>query len=333
MTAKERYHAAISGETVDRTPVTPIFMAWGAHYVGHSYRDYYLNADVMVKAHLALARDFGIDQVSTISDPWREAHGYGTQLDYPPEGVGVCQRHLFHECVDLDLIEKTDLRNTVRCADRIRAVKMLVDAVGDTHSVLGWVEGPLAEYVDLRNLEDALVDLYDDPETYHEAARLLVQKALEFAEPQVEIGADMIGIGDAAASLLSPEQYAEFVLPHEQALIRGIHAMGAKVKLHICGDTRKLVSLMAQTGADLIDLDYMVPIRDAVQQTQGKQAFAGNFNPVAELKDSSPERIRKVAQQCIEDGGARFVLQPGCEVPPGTPADNVRAFCPEAKTP
>ena len=72
ISSKERIHAVIDGRPYDRTPITPIFMAWAAHFVGHTYRDYYLDGDVLVKAQLAVARNFGFDQVSAISDPWRE---------------------------------------------------------------------------------------------------------------------------------------------------------------------------------------------------------------------------------------------------------------------
>ena len=72
MTPKERVHAIIRGEPCDRPAVTPIFMAWAANYVGHTYRDYYLKHDVLIHAQTAVARAFGLDQVSAISDPWRE---------------------------------------------------------------------------------------------------------------------------------------------------------------------------------------------------------------------------------------------------------------------
>ena len=88
MTPKERIYAVIENKPLDRLPVTPIFMAWSANYIDRPYRDYYLDGDVLVHAQLAVTKAFSIDQTSAISDPWREAAGYGMQFDYPPEGVG-----------------------------------------------------------------------------------------------------------------------------------------------------------------------------------------------------------------------------------------------------
>ncbi|HEY0865865.1 MAG TPA: uroporphyrinogen decarboxylase family protein [Fimbriimonas sp.] len=331
MSPKERYLACLAGEEMDRPPVTPIFMAWAAHRVGRSYRDYYLDASALVEAQLAVVREFGLDQASTISDPWREADGYGTQLDYPENGVGIARRYLFADRIDPNLLRPFNPCRASRCLDRIQAVRMLAKEVGQTHSVLGWVEGPMAELVDLRGMESAMVDLYEDPDAVHAAMEVLVDKAVDFAECQIEEGADTIGVGDAAASVISPEMYREFVLPHEQDLISGIQNAGGKVKLHICGDTRKLVPLMAQTGADVIDLDYPVHLAEARRQVGPRQVLAGNFNPVSELKDASPDQVQAAAECCIREGGPKaFILQPGCEVPPGTPVENLRAFCPNA---
>ena len=88
MTPKERIYAILSGDPCDRPAVTPIFMAFAARFIGHTYRDYYLDGDVLTEAQLAVTRAFNIDQISTISDPWREASAYGMEFEYPPDGVG-----------------------------------------------------------------------------------------------------------------------------------------------------------------------------------------------------------------------------------------------------
>ena len=76
MTPKERIYAILKGASYDRPAVTPIFMAWAANFIGHTYRDYYLDGDILVQAQLAVTRAFNLDQISAISDPWREASAY-----------------------------------------------------------------------------------------------------------------------------------------------------------------------------------------------------------------------------------------------------------------
>ena len=328
MTPKQRYHATIRGEPVDRVPVTPIFMAWAAHLIGRTYRDYYLDGDVLVEAQLAAARLLGTDQVSVISDPWCEASAFGMEFDYPEQGVGIPRGYLLNDPADIAKLRTCHIDASPRMRQRVESVRNLAAAVGATHSVLGWVEGPLAEYADLRGVETTMLDLATDPGMYLEAAEVLIATAIDFATAQVEAGADVIGVGDAAASLIGPKMYVELVAPLEQRLFDAIHKAGARVKLHICGDINGIIGHIPATGADVIDVDWMVPLAEARRLVGLEVALCGNFDPVAVLQRSTPEAIADAARQNIADGGDRFILQPGCEVPPGTPAANLHAFCP-----
>ncbi|MGD8786076.1 MAG: uroporphyrinogen decarboxylase family protein, partial [Phycisphaerales bacterium] len=242
MTSKERIYAILNrggsraAPTADRPAVTPIFMAWSANFIGHTYRDYYLDGDVLVKAQLAVTKAFNLDQISAISDPWREASAYGMAFDYPADGVGKPRDILIKTYYDIAKVKPLDIENAERPKQRIESVRKMSDEVGQTHSVLGWVEGPMAEYADLRGVEKTFLDLVDKPEMFIKAGEVIVQNAIAFAAAQVKAGADMIGIGDAAASLIAPDMYAEFILPLEKKLIEAIHNAGAAVKLHICGN-------------------------------------------------------------------------------------------------
>jgi len=328
MTPKERVLAAVRGEARDRIPVTPIFMAWGAHYVGRTYRDFYLDGDVLVEAQLAVTRAFGADQISAISDPWRESAAYGMEFDYPPEGVGIPRGYMLKTADDVAKLGALDFETDGRVRQRIESVAKMAAAVGETHSVLGWVEGPMAQYVDLRGMEAAMLDMVDSPEMFHRAAEVLVANGLEFARRQIAAGADTVGVGDAAASLVGPALFREHVLPWEKRLFAGIHDAGGLIKLHICGNINDLLADLATSGADVIDLDWMVPVARSREAVGPDVALCGNFDPTAILLQSAPERVAEAARQCIAEGGDRFILQPGCETPPATPEANVRAFCP-----
>lgn len=328
MTPKERIYATINGDSYDRPAVTPIFMAWAANYIGRTYRDYYLDGDVLVESQAAVTRAFNLDQISAISDPWREASAYGMEFEYPEEGVGKPKGLLVQGADDISKVRPCDVMAAERTRQRVESVRKMAAEFGQTHSVLGWVEGPLAEYSDLRGVEMALMDLMDKPEMYAQAAEVIVENAIAFARAQIEAGADMIGVGDAAASLIAPDMYREFVLPFEKRLFDAIHEAGATVKLHICGNIRRIIGEMAKTGADIIDADWMVPLAEAREAVGPDMTLAGNFDPTVVLLQGTPEDVAQTARQCLADAGERFILQPGCEVPPSTPEDNIRAFCP-----
>jgi len=328
MTPKERIYAILKGDSYDRPAVTPIFMAWSANFIGRSYRDYYLDGDVLAEAQLAVVRTFNLDQISAISDPWREASAYGMEFDYPEHGVGKPKDVLIKTPDDIPKVKPLDIENAPRTKQRIESMRKMAAEIGQTHSVLGWVEGPLAEYADLRGVENAFLDLVDNPEMFVKAGEIIVQNAIAFVVAQIKAGADIIGVGDAAASLIGPKMYAEFILPLEQKLFAAIHQAGAAVKLHICGNTINNISYMAQSGADIIDVDWMVPLKKARELVGPDVTLCGNFDPSAVLLQGSPEDVAEAAKKCIQAGGDKFILMPGCEVPPATPEENIRAFCP-----
>ena len=326
MTPKQLVHAAINGQPRPRAPVTPIFMMWAAHRIGRSYRDFYLDGDVLAEAQLAVTRLFNVDQVSAISDPWREAEAYGMEFDYPEEGVGVPKGRLLK--TPDERLRVIDPNTAPRVKQRVDSVARLAREMGDTHSVLGWIEGPIAEYADLRGMTEAMTDLLDQPDAFNRAAEVICRNAASFAQAQIEAGADVIGVGDAAASLVGPDIYARLVLPWEQRLIADIHQAGAAAKLHICGDISDIVADMAKTGADVIDVDWMVPLAEARDAVGPDVTLCGNFDPSAVLLKGAPEDVAAAARKCVADAGDRFILMPGCEVPPDTPEANLRAFCP-----
>ncbi len=328
MTSKERITAAIKGKPHDRVPVAPIFMARAAHFIGRTYRDFYLDGEVLVEAQLAVVKAFNIDQISAISDPWREASAYGMQFDYPEQGVGKPKGLLINAPEDIDKIKPLNIASSDRMQQRVDSVAAMAAKVGDTHSVLGWVEGPLAEYADLRGMENTMLDLIDNPEMFAQAAEVITQNAIDFAIAQIKAGADMIGIGDAAASLIGARLYESCVLPLERKLIGAIHDAGAAAKLHICGNINSIIGLMAKTGADVIDVDWMVPLDKAREKVGDDVALCGNFDPAAVLLQRAPQDVADAAKDCIAKSGARFILMPGCEVPQNTPEENIRAFCP-----
>jgi uroporphyrinogen-III decarboxylase len=119
MTAKERIYAILKGGFYDRPAVTPIFMAWAAHYIGRTYRDYYLDGDILVEAQLAVVKAFNLDQVSAISDPWREASAYGMEFEYPPDGIGRPKDVLIKTHNDISQVRPIDIMNAERTRQRI----------------------------------------------------------------------------------------------------------------------------------------------------------------------------------------------------------------------
>ena len=329
MNGRERILAHLEGRPIDRLPLMPITMQFAAAQTGAKYRDYATDYRVLAEGQLKVAETFGFDYVNTMSDPAREAADCGAAIQYfenqPP---ALIEDHaLLADKTALARLKIPDPVGGGRMFNGIQAVALLKARTRGEKLVEGWIEGPCAEAADLRGINTLMLDFFDDPAFVHDLFAFVVEMELRFARAQVAAGADLIGIGDAAASLVGPEIYQEFVWPSEKKLVEGLHAMGARTRLHICGDTRFCLSGMGQLGCAVVDLDFLAPVSMARSAMGPQQLLLGNLDPVAALRDSTPDRIQDALATCHRQAGRRFIVGAGCEVPRDTPEENLRALC------
>ncbi len=108
-----------------------------------------------------------------------------------------------------------------------------------------------------------MTNFFDDPPFVRNLFEFTLELGLRFGRAQVETGVDIVGLGDAAASLVGPQIYEEFVLPYEKRLVDGLHAMGTKVRLHICGNTNRILAGMGSLGCEIVDIDSKVSLAKA----------------------------------------------------------------------
>jgi len=324
MNGRTRILSLLEGRDPDRLPLMPITMMFAADQIGIPYGEYATDHRLLTRGQIETSRRFDFDYVSAISDPCREAADLGAAVAYyrdrPPaivesEALLSDRRHLAR-------LDCPDPASGPRMADRIAAVALLRNEIGKEKLVEGWVEGPCAQAANLRGINTLMLDFVDEPEFVRDLCEFCVGLALRFARAQVEAGADLIGIGDAAASLVGPAVYEEFVFPDERRLVDGIHALGARTRLHICGRARRLLPRLADLGTDILDLDWMVPIEEARSACGPEQVLLGNVDPVAVLRNAGPADVRAGVRRCHAAAGRHYVVGAGCEIVRDTPLEN-----------
>ncbi|MCS7048116.1 MAG: uroporphyrinogen decarboxylase family protein [Verrucomicrobiae bacterium] len=327
MTSRERILAMLDGQPVDRLPAMPITMQIAARRIGVPYRRYATEAALLAEGQLRVAADFGIDHVSVISDPACEAADCGAAVVFNENQPPALDEN---NALLQDKAKLATLRvpnpTAGRMGNRLRVLEIYRERNRQGKLVEGWIEGPCAEGADLRGINALMLDFYDDPDFVRDLFAFCNRMELAFAKEQIARGAELIGVGDAAASLVGPEIYREFVWPFEKELVDGLHALGAKVRLHICGNTTPILTDIGRLGCDLVDLDFMVPI-DAARKAMGdRQVLLGNMDPVRVLQNGTPAQVRATVAECHRLAGSRYIIGAGCEVPPDTPPENLRAL-------
>lgn len=328
MNGRERILALLEGRPVNRLPFMPITMMFACDQIGAKYRNYCTDHRVLVEGQLRTAEKFGFDYVNTMSDPAREAADCGAKVEFfENQPVAIVEEEaLLLDKKKLARLKNPDPLGGGRMHNGIKALALYKQKVGGQLMIEGWIEGPIAEAADLRGINTLMLDFFDDPQFVRDLFDFVLEMELRFAKAQVEAGAESIGVGDAAASLIGPQIYEEFVWPYEKKMVDAIHAMGAKVRLHICGNIGRILDGIGRLGCDIVDVDSLVTLSQCREAMGRNQVLLGNINPVTVMRDGTAEEVTRVVEECHRQAGARFIVGAGCEIPRDTPPANLRAL-------
>ena len=330
MTSLERLNKRLAGKPVDKIPNMNIFMSIIAREAGVSYSEYVQDFRKLAEGNLIASEKYGLDSVSVISDPMREASAFGSSVVFPENGVPYAEVPLLSgdsSDVKLSLLKRFDPLESKRTLDRVRGCELLRQKTGKDFPLIGWIEGGLAEAADLRGVNDLMVDLADEAEYLDELFEIIFEQQKRFAKAQIDAGADFIGIGNAVASLVGPALYQQYGLNRDKAIIAYIHELGARVKLHICGNISGILELLTQAGMDILDIDWMVDFGCAARLFRGTTtAVSGNFNPAGAILRGTVKETEQDVRRCLEQGNETTLIAAGCEIPAAAPDDNLFAM-------
>ncbi len=328
MTGQERILALLDGKPVDSLPFMPMTMMFASDRIGAQYREYATNCQVLVEGQIHMAAEFDVDYVNIMSDPACEAADCGAAVKYFPNQPAALDEtdSLLADKRKLGALKVPDPYTSPRMGNRLRALELYGKRVRGQKLIEGWIEGPVAEGADLRGINTLMMDFFDDPGFVAELFEFVLDLELTFAKAQVAKGAELIGVGDAAASLVGPKIYEEFVWPYEKRMMDTLHAMGTRTRLHICGNTRPILGLLGKLGCDIIDLDSLAPLDEGRAAMGPHQVLLGNVDPVRVVRNGTPEEVYAAVAECHRQAGDRFIVSAGCEVVRDTPLENVRAM-------
>jgi MtaA/CmuA family methyltransferase len=327
MTGLERTMSFIKGLEVDHPPFHPIIMRWAAKYAGVKYKEFCTDPFTKCRAMIQCAKDFEIDWVTVMSDPWAEASAFGILVDYPEDSLPIdTGGHLPDAERAASLVKYNPVRNA-RCLNRIKEISEFRRQLNNEYFIVGWIEGPVAEYVDLRGATGASLDFLLEAGSVEKAMDVIIDSAIDFITLQIKEGAHCIGIGDAFCSQIGPELYDRFAFGRQKLLVDHIHKKGGLAKLHICGNTESILPKMIATGADIIDIDHLVPSMAGYVKLLGShQVLSGKADPVSIIQNGTSGEITREVQDDFRQAKGRCIISAGCEITPGTSVENMNSF-------
>lgn len=158
-----------------------------------------------------------------------------------------------------------------------------------------------------------------EPEAFATLMGKLTEVVCEFLKVQVEAGCDLVQVFDSWVGVLSPYEYANYVMPFSRKVLQGI---GVPV-VHFSTCTAGYIELLAEAGGEVMGLDWRIDLAQAWRRLDYRTAVQGNLDPSVLL--APREVIRKETEHIIRsvEGRPGHIFNLGHGVLPQTPEDNV----------
>ena len=318
-------------EEVDEVLVIPSVSEWVSTFSGIPLKELLFNPEAIVSAQTDAQEAAGYDALFAYVDPLYIPEAFGCPLLLRSSGADVSPLDIRNKG-DAGALRIPSIRKDGRLPLLLDVADQLVHLPRRKVPVLGFAEGPVttvSRILGAQKMGRALIQ-----------NRLMVNKVIEkvnqllliFGRTLRQIGVDALMMADPVSSsaLISPKIYAEFVLPSLKQLIQNLRI---PVILHLCGDTRPILNLMAETGARILSLDQCMDLAQAKGVLAGRCGIGGNVDPIHALSLGTPEDVKRETLRCLLQGGKKgFILMAGCDVPAGTPLENLKTMVKVARS-
>jgi uroporphyrinogen decarboxylase len=342
LTSLERVIKAVRFEEPDTIPVGPMIGNHSAILSGIPLKKYYTEAASTAKAQYVAWETYHQDIALALSDNYYIAQGFGCVAEYHDDTTPTIRKTALSDIRDVGRLRIPDPRRDGRMPVYLEALERLNAMLKGQVCVRGTGTGPFSLAGHLLGINNFLVCLaeaeYLEKQDRQEWITELMEKTsdalIDFCKAQFEAGANIVQCGDSLASndVISPRMYQKYAFPYEKKVFEALSPWkkerGRFTLLHICGNNTKVLDLIAQTGADIFEVDYKMELAFCREKTNGKMCLMGNLDPVGVLLAGTPEIVAIESENCLRKagGGGGFILGSGCEVPPMTPPENLKAM-------
>ncbi|MGW5260682.1 uroporphyrinogen decarboxylase [Microbispora sp. NPDC004025] len=279
--------------------------------------------DLVVEITMQPVRRYGTDAAIFFSDIVVPLKAIGVDLDIKP-GVGPVVGTPIRDKAGMEVLRPLEPDDVPYVTE---AVGALTGELGGT-PLIGFAGGPftLASYLieggPSKNHDRTKAMMYGEPELWHELMERLSAITLAFLRVQVAAGASAVQLFDSWVGAVAPQDYRSYVLPHTSRIFAGLADLGVP-RIHFGVGTGELLGLMGEAGADVVGVDWRVPLDEAALRVGAGKALQGNLDPA--ILFAPWEVVERRARDVLERGRVAegHVFNLGHGVLPSTDPDQL----------
>lgn len=333
MNSLERCMAVLNGETPDRLPIVPQCFMLAVETAGLKISDVNRNGRKMAQAHIISQEKYGYDGCVIDFDDATIAEAVGAKVIYREDEPAIVdeEQPVLKDLRDVYDMPIPDPASSGRLNEWLEATRTLSESIGDHVFIMGRADqGPFSIACLLRGTTQFMMDLLtEDKQLIDDVLEYCRKISAVFAKAQKDAGAHVTSIGDAFAgpNLISPDMYRQLALIPEQKLAKEVQDYGIPFSIHICGNTNGIIQDMGTTGAKILEVDWMLDIKEARRLVPEDTVLMGNIDPSSPLVIGTPSDVDAAVKRLIEaTKGKRHIISSGCAMGRNTPPENFKAF-------
>jgi uroporphyrinogen decarboxylase len=333
----DRLIRACRRQPVDRTPVW--MMRQAGRYLKEyrdirqkvSFLDLCKNTDLAAEVSLQPLRIVGVDAVIFFSDILIPAEAMGVHVELTDKGPEIANPIRTRNDIDRLRIPDPALE-TPFVGSILRKLRSEIDGAVPLIGFAGapWTLGSyMIEGGGSRNFPEIKGMAFREPELFHGFMDKLASTISEYLLFQIESGAQVVQLFDTWAGELTRKHYEEFALPYTRRIFQTVGNRVPRI-LYINGCANILES-MADSGADVLSIDWRIPIGEARSRVGERVALQGNLDPTLLL--GPPDSLVSETRSILESAGpVGHIMNLGHGILPSTPVENARAFIEAARS-
>lgn len=329
----ERLAAYLRGEEVDCLPYGLLAPEDALAYIwGYTKGQVHRSFDVRCEMIRRKKEEYRISGLSVPMGLRGIAEAAGSVLEYPENAVDYVKEYLVMDYGILDTLETFDAEKNILLSEKIEEGLRLMELFPDMEMSTD-VAGPFSTAAAMRPIELLLRDMRRRPEEVHRLLSCAVRCSLQWVEAFCRrTGCRTVGIADPVTTtdILGRGDLLQFSKPYMKELVDGIAKItGSVPSVHICGHTKGIWPDLMEIGICNFSLDNCEDLEEAKAVMGEKVFLSGNVPPVDVMRLGTIDMVIEAVKTAImkgSDSPSGYMLMTGCQVPIGTPRENIDAY-------
>ena len=296
--------------------------------MGITVKELISSSDIQAKA-MKLVADECPDAVCSVSmmDLSVEAECFGSTIRFSNNEVPTVLGGIITDEDEADELEIPEV-GAGRTQIYIDAIEKAMELITD-RPVLAGVIGPFSLAGRLLDVSEAMALCYEEPEMVETVLEKCTAFLIKYINAYKAVGANGVVMAEPLAGMLSPKLEKEFSAPYVKRIIEAVQDDSFVVCYHNCGDNTVLqAGSIAENGSRLLHFGNSIDMADMLPLIPGHILCMGNVDPANQISRGTPESVKAATKEVMEkcSGYKNFMVSSGCDVPPASPWENIRAF-------